>query len=292
MAFMAAKALEILKKAGEIVQTLSIYGASGIVAFGWAFSRLLHFTCKTYVPLWFCAAIFIYNLDRLKTDPADPINIPRRSREAVKWRKFSFFAAAASALSLVALPLWEGDYLMAALAIGGGVFCANYSLAPLGFRFKDVPFVKTLFAPTIVTAALLAPPLLEQGAGNAAVHYLTATAWTWCVLMFNMLLCDMRDINGDSLTGTRSLPVALGAGRTVRLLWGLLGVIAVLSAAAVRQAAPGNIALWKVLGGGTILYLAALLVAARRMKTPPESFYEWWVEGILFVPALLYPFAR
>lgn len=292
MAFMASKALKTLKIAGKIIQTLSIYGACGIVAFGWVFSRLLHFTCNTYAPLWFCAAIFIYNLDRLKTDPADPVNTPRRSLETARWRKLSYFVAAASALVLIVLPLWRGDTLMAALVIGGGLFCANYSLAPLGFRFKDVPLVKTLFAPTIVTAALLVPPFLQQRDGNAIVHYATAMAWTWCVLMFNMILCDLRDIKGDSLAGTRSLPVALGAGCTARLLWGLLAAIALLSVAAVRQAAPENIAAWKFLGGGTLVYLTALLAAARRMKSPPESFYEWWVEGILYVPALLYPFAR
>ncbi len=92
---MAQKNPILLKKTGEIVQTLCIYGACGIVTFGWGLSRLLHFGCKTYAPLWFCAAIFIYNLDRLKTDPADPINTPRRSREAAKLRKASIIAAAA-----------------------------------------------------------------------------------------------------------------------------------------------------------------------------------------------------
>lgn len=289
---MAAKAPNLLKKTGEIVQTLSIYGACGIVAFGWALSRLLHFGCKTYAPLWFFAAVFIYNLDRLKTDPADKINTPLRCREAVRLRKASIFAAVIAAAALVAVPALRGDRLMVFLTVCGGLFCANYSLAPLGFRFKDIPFVKTFFAPTIVTAALLIPPFLQQGGGKAALHYITAAAWTLCVLMFNMILCDLRDIRGDSITGIRSLPVALGAQRTVRLLWGLLAFIIVVSAAGVLQSAPGNTPVWKFMGGGTALYLAALLAIVRRSGTLPEFFYEWWVEGILFLPALIYPFAR
>ena len=292
MAFMALITLNFLKKAGEVVQTLCIYGACGIVAFGWALSRMLHFGFKTYAPLWFCAAIFIYNLDRLKTDPADLINTPKRMRAAAKLRKISFIAAAAAASALVAVPVLHGDRLMIALTVCGGLVCANYSLAPLGFRLKDAPFIKSLFAPTVVTSALLLPPFLQQRAGNPAIHYATAAAWTWCVLMFNMILCDLRDIRGDSITGTKSLPVALGARRTIFALAGLLAVIAGLSLAAVRQSAPGNVALWKFMGTAAVLYLAALLAVARKAKPLPEFFYEWWVEGILFVPALVYPFAR
>jgi hypothetical protein len=32
-------------------------------------------------------------------------------------------------------------------------------------------------------------------------------------------------------------------------------------------------------------YLAGLLLALRRPRT--EAFYEWWVEGLLFLPALV-----
>ena len=292
MAFIASKSLNFLKNTGSVVQTLSIYGACGIVAFGWVLSRLLHFGCKTYAPLWFCAAIFIYNLDRLKTDPADPLNTPRRIRNTAKLRKVSIAMAVAAAATLVLTPVLQGDWLMTGLVVAGGLFCANYSLSLLGFRFKDLPLVKTLFAPTIVTAALLVPPFLQQRGGNAVLHYITCASWTWCVLMFNMILCDLRDIRGDSTTGIKSLPVALGARNTIYALAGLLVVITGLSMAGVCQAPPGNIAAWKSLGAGMVPYLAALLVIARRLKPLPEYFYEWWVEGILFLPALVYSLAR
>jgi hypothetical protein len=48
MAFLAQKTRNFLKKAGKIVQTLSIYSAGGVVAFGWVLSKLLHFNYKTY----------------------------------------------------------------------------------------------------------------------------------------------------------------------------------------------------------------------------------------------------
>jgi hypothetical protein len=84
-----------------------------------------------------------------------------------------------------------------------------------------------------------------------------------------MILCDLCDIKGDSRTGIKSLH---GARSTIFTLAGLLAIIVILSMAAVRQSAPGNITAWKSLGAGITPYLAALLVIARRMRPLPEFF--------------------
>jgi len=282
----------LLKKCGTLLQTLSIYGAFGIVCFGWMLSRLLVFDCRHYALLWFCSAIFIYNLDRLKADPADPINMPNRSRDAARLRKASFFIAALAAVTIILAPILQRDPLMAVLTVCGCLFCVNYSLPLLGFRFKDIPFLKTFFAPTLVTAAFLIPPLLQQSHGNHLAYYLTAAAWTWCVLMFNMLLCDLRDINGDTALGIKSVPAALGYRNTLFMLVAQLVLLAMLSAVKIQISAPGNVAVWRAISAGTLVYLAMLLAVQWKLKTKPESFYEWWVEGILYVPALVYWFAR
>lgn len=281
--------LEFLKKAGSAVQTLNLYGAAGIVAFGWTLGRLLHFESGRYAPLWFCAALFIYNLDRLKTDPADAINTPRRSLAAARLRKISLAVAATSAAALVALPVFQRDWLMLLLTASGALLCVNHTLAPLGFRLKDVPLLKTFFAPTLVAAAFVVPPLLQQGMGGHPVHCTVVLAWTWCVLLFNMILCDLRDIEGDRRTGIRSLPVLFGPENTRRSLAALLGLVIVLSIAAAQTAPTGEIQPWLLLAALVPAYLAGLLAALR--KPMPEFFYEWWVEGILFVPALVYSLA-
>jgi hypothetical protein len=164
---------KFLRTAATVLQTLSLYGACGIVCLGFALSRLLHFKCGGYAPLWFCAAVFIYNVDRLKADPADPVNIPLRSRVAARLRKVSLAAAILSAAMLFILPIAARNWLMAALVIAGAFFCANYSIAIFGFRFKDVPLVKTLFAPAVVAAALLGPPISPSWHGCFAYCCLT-----------------------------------------------------------------------------------------------------------------------
>jgi 4-hydroxybenzoate polyprenyltransferase len=289
---MPFRPFQLLKKCGTFAQTFSIYGACGIVCFGWMLSSLLDFDCRRYAPLWFCSALFIYNLDRLKTDPADPINIPHRSRVAARFRKISIIIAVIAALAIVVVPVLQGDPLMAVLTIGGCFFCVNYSIPLLGFRFKDIPLLKTFFAPTLVTAAFLIPPLLQQSHGHHVMYYVTAAAWTWCVLMFNMILCDLRDIDGDSALGIRSIPVVLGFRRTLVTLVLQLFLIALLSALKIGTSAPRNVATWCGISTGVIIYLAMLLAVVWKSKVRPESFYEWWVEGILFVPAVIYCFAR
>ncbi|MGB8356923.1 MAG: UbiA family prenyltransferase [Chthoniobacteraceae bacterium] len=289
---MPFRPFQLLKKCGTLAQTFSIYGACGIVCFGWMLSSLLDFDCRPYAMLWFSSALFIYNLDRLKTDPADPINIPQRSRTAARYRKISAVVAVLAAVAILVIPLLERDLLMSALTIGGCIFCVNYSIPLLGFRFKDIPLLKTFFAPTLVTAAFLIPPLLEQSHGHHIAYYIIAAAWTWSVLMFNMILCDLRDITGDTALGIKSLPVALGHRRTLQTLVLQLFLITFLSVVKISMSAPRNVATWCGISLGVLIYLTMLLVVVRKSKVQPESFYEWWVEGILFVPAVIYCFAR
>ena len=241
------------------------------MAFGWTLSRLLHFDCGHYLPLWLAGALCVYNVDRLKIDPADAINTPERARRCAQLRKAGTLIAAVSAGMILAIPAWFHDWLLFFLALGGGLVCLNYSVPLLGFRFKEIPVVKTLFPPTILTAAYFAPPIIEQRLAPGLC--LPAIAWAWCVLLFNMIICDLRDIEGDRTTGIRTLPVWLGVQKTYRALILLLAVI-------------GGLALWNGWLPAGILYCAALLVALRKPRG--ETFYEWWVEGILFVPLAVY----
>ena len=249
------------------LQALHFYGAGGIIAFGWALSHWHQFNADHYLPLWLAGALAIYNLDRLKIDPADAFNTPERLRQYASLRKAGIVITLLSALAILAIPAYLRDWSLFFLALIGGLLVLNYSVPLLGFRFKAVPFIKTVFPPTLLTAAYFAPPILEQQGTLAS--FLPGIAWTWCVLLFNMILCDRRDIEGDQATGIATLPVLLGPVWTSRLLILLLGLIVALS--------PSH-------GWPVALYGAGLLRALQKPR--PEAFYEWWVEGILFVPAL------
>ena len=279
------------------LHALNLYGAAGITALGWAMGRFLGADSAPWLPLWFCAALLIYNADRLRTDPADALNIPERAAACARWRPAIRGLVILSALVLIGLPVWRRDWLTLKLVIGGSIVTLGYSLPPRGWRWKDVPLVKTLFAPTVITAAIFGLLFSETDRTyNAALHtnnsshlvfeitgFLLLAPWAWCYLLFNMLLCDLRDRAGDAQCGIRSIPVLWGEKGARRMLWTLACAAQIFLAVHLRfhdyAAACGA-----VLSFLTGLYQAWLLHATRQPRG--ERFYEWAVEGLLFLPAL------
>ena len=269
-----------LRNALRPIHVLHIYGAVGIAVFGWSLGRWAGFASGRLLPLWLAGALVVYNLDRLKGDPADCTNTPERVRWHGMLRPWSWLAAAVGTAVLVLWPLWLGDgglLMLMGLALP---LCLSYSFPLLApritrvRRLKDVPVLKTLFVPLAVLMAVLVPPIILQGLAVRPPLLLVA-GWSWCLLMFNMVLCDLRDIEGDRAAGTKSLPVVLGGGRTQGLLWLL---IATGVACALMHG-------WPILAWATAALLIPLALAAQRRRS--EAFYEWLAEGTLFLPALV-----
>ena len=235
----------MLRELETLLHTLSIYGALGITAFGWALCQILDWEAGPWMPYWFCAALLVYNADRLRRDPADTLNIPQRTAAAARLRVLSLIVLIVSALVLLVLPIARRDWLTLVLVLGGALVSLNYSIPLFGFRFKDVPLLKTFFAPTIVTASVLGLPWLHLGASRAGLATLAlGSLRSWTFLMFNMILCDLRDRAGDETCGIRSLPVMLGDKRTRRLLIALLAVIEVLALGAWAVASSAHRRIW------------------------------------------------
>ena len=276
-----------------VLHALSLYGAAGLAAFGWAMGWLINLPNAEWLPLWFCAALLIYNADRLRHDPADALNVPARTAASARLRTASIVTVALAALVLIGLPVWRRDWLTLTLIIGGSIVSLGYSIPILGFRWKDVPFLKTFFAPAVVTLAVFYPVL---SALNSAFYLLDAieglglvnglpslAAWSFLYLLFNMLLCDLRDRAGDAQCGIRSIPVVLGEKRSCGLLWMLAVIGQFLLVAVIRtsEAKVVPLVLLSFFAGG---YQAYLLHTTRRPRS--ERFYEWAVEGLLYLPAL------
>jgi len=271
-------------EAAALFQTLCFYVAAGITSFGWAVCHLLGWGAAPYLPLWFCSALLIYNADRLRRDPVDALNIPQRAAASARSRKLSLVVLACAAVALVGWPIVRGDWLTLGLIAAGTPVCLGYSAPIFGFRFKDVPLLKTLFAPTIVSVAVVGLPWFHEGAPPVGANFALTVFRAWCFLLFDMILCDLRDIEGDRRMRIRSLPVWLGEKGTRALLWAVLAVVEISSIAGAVQA-PGRLAAaWRLACVAGPLYLGGLMIAVRTPRS--EGFYEWWVEGMLFLPAV------
>ena len=266
------------------LHALSLYVAAGITSFGWALSTLAAWDAQPWLPLWFCAALLVYNSDRLQSESADSLNVPRRTALSARLRGLNLTLIAASSAVLLLLPATRRDWRTLALVIAGAIVCLNYSRPLLGFRFKDVPLLKTFFAPTIVVTALIGLPLIHEGAPKHSGYFTMVTAYAWALLLFNMALCDLRDLDGDRRSGIVSLPLALGVKRTRQFLWVLLAVMEALALSALASAPAELTRTWIIMSSAIPCYLGSLLLALRSPRS--EGFYEWWVEGILFLPAL------
>ncbi len=272
------------REAETLLHALHLYGSAGIAAFGWGICRLLDWDPAPWLPLWFCAALVIYNADRLCPDPADALNLPQRTAAIRRWRTLSRAVFVGAALFLVAWPIFTRDWLTLGLVLAGSFICLGYSAPLLGFRWKDVPLLKTFFAPSIVTAAILGLPWLHAGHAVDVIAFVITALRAWTFLLFNMILCDLRDIAGDRQVGTRSLPVILGEKRTRQLLVALLVVIAALALGALAAAPAAHTSAWRFIALVAPIYLGGLIFAVRHSRS--ERFYEWAVEGMLFLPAV------
>jgi len=280
-----------------LLHALNLYGAVGLAVFGWAIGALIDQPTGQWVPLWFCAALLIYNADRLRRDPADAFNVPARTAASARLRTASAVTLTLAALVLIGFPLSRRDWVMLYFICAGAIISLAYSIPVLGLRGKDIPLLKTLFPPAVITAAIFGPilflaALAHPYATHVADRYLMAdwfvylaglAAWTFTYLLFNMLLCDLRDLPGDGQCGIRSIPVLWGEKGARRLLWALAVGAQLLIAFLIRdrylERAP--LACLALLTG---LYQGYLLHATRRPRG--ERFYEWAVEGLLFLPAL------
>ncbi len=250
-----------------------------------------------WLPLWFCAALLIYNADRLRRDPADVLNLPLRTAASARLRRASAATVALAALVLIGLPALHREWAVLACILGGSIISLGYSIPLVGFRWKDIPLLKSVFAPAIITAAIFIltyhtriPPSCWQDFSRVDHLFTTEfkiclflAPWAFIYLLFNMLLCDLRDRQGDAQCRIRSIPVVLGEKGTRGLLWGLAGAgqFGLPFPIGLDQGRLHAFVLLSLLTGGYQLYL---LQATRRPRS--ERFYEWTVEGLLYLPAL------
>jgi 4-hydroxybenzoate polyprenyltransferase len=106
----------------------------------------------------------------------------------------------------------------------------------------------------------------------------TVFAWCFLVLGINGLIFDLRDIAGDRLYGTRSIPAILG-GRPTMLLLTALGASMVLLSGCLRL--PGDLprTLPLALAGVHVLILVAIQLRAKPM------LLSFLADLLLLVPA-------
>jgi 4-hydroxybenzoate polyprenyltransferase len=202
---------------------LELVGATpAVTSLGWAACRILRIESLPSAPLWFAGYLLVYNLDRLYPDPADLVNISIRSRKAGQLRAARITLAFLSAAVLLVWSLLTGRWwLVLALPFAAAILQFYSRPVPgVGFRLKDLSYVKSFLPPGVIAGILVVWPCVENGRGFRLSECLV---FVWCllVLTINSLVFDYRDIEGDSAVETQTVPVRLGRRNTIYLLIGL-----------------------------------------------------------------------
>ncbi|HPA18710.1 MAG TPA: UbiA family prenyltransferase [Verrucomicrobiae bacterium] len=272
----------VLRPAICLVADLCLHVAAGVLALGWATSRLLDFPAWPCAPLWLAGALLVYTANRICPDPADPINRPERLCLDGWVPRARIGILIASGCVVVAWPLVHGDWTLFLGATGAaGVGLAYVMRVPGLCRLKDLPAAKTFIPATVVSAVILYPAL---GRGIALGEIGPCAAWLLCLTCFNAMLCDHLDRAGDAATGVRTLPVLLGERMTRVVLWLLVAAVfgCAIGAGVTIQGRRG--AAWLCVSLSVPTYLALLL--ARIPRVGCSCVRECWIEGMLFVPAI------
>lgn len=262
------------------VYLLELVGASAVTALGCVACTILAIDWKLSAPLWFAGYLIVYNADRLYVDPADRLNTPLRTSWGARLRGCRLVLVSLAAGILGIWPVLTGRrWLVFPLALAFGVLCFYSRPIPrVGFRFKDLPYLKSLLAPTVVAMILVLWPALESGNGLQQKVWLVFF-WVFLILTFNALVFDYRDIAGDTSTGTKTIPAQLGHRRTRGLLLALAVALMVMSLALswLRLVGP--------LMPVVLTFGSAVLLRALRWRIHP-TLLSLLADILLFLPAV------
>lgn len=208
------------------VYLLELVGASAVTALGCVACKILQIKWMPSAPLWFAGYLLVYNLDHLYSDPADHLNTPLRFRWNAKLRPCRSVLAWFSGSILLLWPLVTGRlWLLVPLAVALSVF--HFYSRPIpstDFRLKNLSYAKSLIAPSVIAIVLVLWPVLEIGRVPRQKEWLVFL-WIFLVLTINSLVFDYRDISGDRVTGTKTIPTLLGYERTRGLLFLVAGAL-------------------------------------------------------------------
>jgi 4-hydroxybenzoate polyprenyltransferase len=259
---------------------LELVGASAITALGCVACTMLQMDWSRSAPLWFAGYLFVYNADRLYLDPADRLNTPLRSTWGARLRGFRVLLLWLSAGILGAWPVVTGRFwLLFPLAAAFGIL-SFYSRPIPGarFRLKDLPYLKSFLVPVTIALVLVQWPAMEAGKLPREKVWLVFF-WIFLILTINALVFDYRDIAGDKLAGTKTIPVLLGRRGTRSLLMLLASFLIFLSIALCCLSLVGPLV--------PLLLAVGCAILLRSLRWPMHSaFLGVLADILLFLPSV------
>ena len=170
--------------------------------------------CATFLVIY-----SVYSLNRLTDQEEDAINMPTRSAFVQGNERLLLILAAASYIAALVLGWVESPLAAGILFVPflSGIIYSTDALSTIGIpRLKDIFLVKSLIvAFSLTVCAAFLPALYLYG---DFVKLWFVFPFIFIKIFINTVLFDVRDVDGDTLSGVKTIPVVIGITRTRQAL--------------------------------------------------------------------------
>jgi len=173
--------------------------------------------------IMFLAVYSIYNFSRITDRKEDEINVPERVSTFKKYEKYIIPSVPASYFAAIVLAYLISGFTLVFVVLVPLIIFMLYGVKVIpksifGFsRLKDITIVKNItisFAwAWIVTFLPFFYYLMEFTISVFAVFM-----FVFVVALINTVFFDLKDIKGDKIVGTKTIPVIIGDKSTLVLL--------------------------------------------------------------------------
>ncbi len=176
----------------------------------------------------------MHSLNKYLDRGAIELNEPGRAAFYQRWKSLLAALSLLAAMGALWISLSLGflTFLAMLVFVALGLLYAGPPVVPKALRdmpllkLKDIPTSKTLFVPLAWTVMLgILPHLADLFDAFGRMVF-----GSWVVFLFVFLrtaLLDLAAVRGDRLVGKETLAVTIGETRTVWVLWGAVGLLAV-----------------------------------------------------------------
>ncbi|MDY6823148.1 MAG: 4-hydroxy-3-methylbut-2-enyl diphosphate reductase [Thermodesulfobacteriota bacterium] len=234
-------------KIQRLLMLTNIFLAIGAGCLSWAATHMRH--APLFLPHALIAILYIFSmhtLNRLTGIEEDHYNDPYRA--AFYENNMVVLAilaiAAGGAGLLVAFTLGMFPFLLLLIMSALGLSYNLYLIPAVGDRFstkriKDIPGSKTILISAAWGVAVAAFPAAAAGSFNAAAIF--TALWCTGLVFVRSAFFDVMDMQGDRIAGKETIPILLGAHRTMRLLKFMLAALLAVLPLACLTGMIGNI---------------------------------------------------
>lgn len=280
-------------KLGWLILATNIYVSLAAASLTYICMQLLGLAADWRLPMLTAGYILaMHNLNRFTELRAKKISDPVKAYFFQRHRGvlFSFSSLALLLSLLLGYSLGNGPFLLLLLMSALGTLYSVHFI-PRGLKpvfkvgkLREIPGSKTLFVSIAWAIITVLFPVLSSGRSiydretGLVFFFALSFAYVRCSLF------DVFDMQGDSLVGRETLPVVLGAKKTLNILYGVLSVQLVLSAALFFTGVMPPISML-LLPAVLLFFLFALLYEKKILVSGPSL--EFALDSVLLLLGLV-----